>query len=647
MRNLFLPLMTLLFIVACSTTVSQKDKTPAAPSSAGAQKLYQDAQAAFDRGQDSEASGKLKQLIKEPVSDVTDDALLLLGRIEFRKKNFQPAYGYFEQIFNSNFQSPRDTEARIFAVQCLLSLDKLDAADKLIKNSLALNPPAREKSYLLEAQLPILLRRDSQLETFEALAFLAQNHPNSNSKERYRDLAKNFIDSRLKSEELKEVSDDSNMGELRIEAMFQYAMDLVEKNDLDGAKSYFNRIVYLAPSSYLGQQASNMVNQLDARAYVEAKSIGVVLPLSGPYGSIGQQTLRGLQQALGISGSTSKYNFRLIVQDTAGVPETATKAVEELVFKDHVMTIVGGLSSKTVTAEATRAQELGVPFISLSQKPGLTKIGPFIYTNSITPKLQVEHIVSYAIDRLKLKRFAVLYPNDRYGVEFANLFWDEVQRRGGKVAAAQTYAPGETDFKASVKKMIGTYYTEDRSSEYQQLLREWKKKNPSKRKQPPETLLPPLINFDALFIPDDPRALGQIAPMLAFNDVTNIYLLGTNLWNSPEFVTRGQNFVERSVFVDVFLADSPEFLDSAFYKEFRQIYKERPGSFAIQGFDAGRLIINAMKENPRNRIDFLRMMSATQKVQGATSMLNMSQDREVDRQLMALSVKKNQIIRLE
>lgn len=648
MRNYILPLLAISIVISSCVSAPPVKKAPTMQSSSAAQKMYQEAQAAFDQGNDEAASGKLKQIVqKEPGSDLTDDSLLLLGRIEFRKKKFQGAYNYFEQIFMSTTQSPREIEARILGVQSLLALDKLDAADRLIKSSLSLNPPAREKAYLLEAQLPILFKRDAQLETFEALAFLAQNHPNTNSKDRYRDLAKGYIDSRLKSEELKEVADDSDMGEFRIEAMFAYAMDLVDGNRLDSAKSYFARIASLSPTSYLGQQAANMVRQLETRAFVEPKSIGVVLPLSGPYASIGEQTLRGLQLALGISGSTSKNGIRLIVEDSMSTPEDATKAVEKLIYKDHVMAIVGGLSSKTVTAEATRAQEMGIPFLALAQKPGLTKIGPFVFTNSITPKLQIEHIVSYAVDRLKFKRFAVLYPNDRYGVEFANLFWDEVTRRGGKVTAAQTYTPGESDFTAPIKKMVGTFYLEDRYHEYQKLLADWKKKNTSKRKQPPDTLLPPQISFDALFIPDDPKALGQIAPMLAYNDVNNIYLLGTNLWNSPEFIQRGQNFVERSIFVDVFLNDSPEFTDTSFYKDFRGLYKERPGSFAIQGFDAGRLVLTALKDTPGNRIDFMRMLGSVSKVQGATSILTMSPDREVDRQLLALSVKKNQIIRVE
>lgn len=644
MKN-WLRFICLVFLVSCTTPEAPKKSSNLPPASRNGQKLYQEAQTSFDQGQDESAAAKLKQFLKqEPSSDLSDDAMLLLGRVEFRKKQFQAAYNYFEAVFTSTSASPRENEARILGVQCLLALDKPDQADKLIRSSLARPLQPREKSYLLEAQLPILFKKESQLESFQALSYLATNHPNTNSREKYKEIAKNYIDSRLSTDNLKEASEDDQIGDLRVEAMYQYAIDLIEQNKLDQAKSYFGRVITIAPGSYLAQQSAGMVKQLEARAYVEPKSIGAVLPLSGPYAALGNQTLHGLQQALGISGTVSKNNFRLVVIDSMGTPEDAVKAMENLVFKDHVMAIVGGLSAKTATAEATRAQELGVPFISLSQKPGLTKVGPFIYGSSITPKLQVEHLVSYAMDRMNMKRFAVIYPNDRYGTEFANLFWDEVLRRGGKVTAAQTYKPGETDFKAHIKKMVGTYYIEDRRAEYSDLLHDWNKKNKNKRKQPPETLLPPIVNFDAIFIPDDPKALGQIAPMLAFNDVTNVLLLGTNLWNSPELISRGQNLVEKSLFVDLFQSDAKEFVDSPFQKEFVSSYREKPGSFAVQGYDAGKLILAAMKDGPRTRIDFLRMMSGLKNVQGATSSLNMGEDREVDRQLLALTVKKGQIV---
>lgn len=646
---LLIPLLFLTLLGCQTTTYVEENKTASQPSSASAQKTYQEALQYFDHGQDEQATNLLKQMLKkDSPHDLTDDALLLLGRIDFRKRQYSSAYKYFEQVFNSTFQSPRENEARIFAVQCLLAQDQQDAAEKLIRSSLGqASLTSKEKAYLLEAQLPLLLKRDSQLETFEALAFLAQNHPNTNSREKYRDLAKNFIDSRLKSTELKELSEDSELGDFRAEAMFKYGLTMVSENRLDTAKTYFSRVMSAAPNSYLAQQSESMLKQLDARAFVETKTIGAILPMSGPYAQIGEQTLRGLQLALGISGSQSRFNIRLVVQDSMSTPEDSSKAVEKLVFTDHVIAIVGGLSAKTVVAEATKAQELGVPFLAMSQKSDLTKIGPFIYSTSLTPRLQVDALVNYAMDKLKHRRFAIIYPNDRYGVEYANIFWDVVTSRGGKITSAQTYAPGETDFKAHIKKMVGTYYLEDRYQEYQDLLREWKKKNTNKRKQPPETLLPPIVNFESLFIPDGPKALGQIAPMLSFNDVNSIQLLGTNLWSSPDFIQRAQNFVEHSVLVDTHLPNSPEYLNSDFYQSFRQAYKDRPGSFALQGFDSGRLALAVLKDGPRNRVDFLRLLSSANQVAGALSPLKVSSDREVQRQLVLMAVKKNQFVPAE
>jgi branched-chain amino acid transport system substrate-binding protein len=637
-----------LFTASCVTTTPGRPKVTAPAASETSRKLYTEALSAFESQKETVAAEKLNKLLKaDSTSDVVDDARLLLGRIEFRKKQYDSAFNYFRSVFAGDFLSPRDAEARILGVQCLIAQNKDSQADQLIQDSLKLNLDVKERAYLLEAYLPLLLKKEAQVEAFEALAFLAQNHPNSSSKEKYKSLAQDFIDSRLKQDELKDVVEDSDLGDLRAEAMFKLAMTFVHEDKLDQAKYYFNRVASMAPTTYLGKQSFNMIQQLDARAIVALKSIGVVLPLSGPYAPIGQQTLKGIQLALGISGSQSANGIRLVIEDSKGTAEDAARAVESLILKDHVIAIIGGLSAKNVVAEATRAQDLGAPFMALSQKPDLTKIGPFIYNGSITPKLQVEHLVSYAIDRLGFKRFGVLYPNDRYGVEFANLYWDEVVRRGGQVAAAQSYTPGETDFNSHIKKMVGTYYLEDRQEEYSRLLRDWKKNNKNSRNKPPKTLLPPIINFDVIFIPDDLKALGQIAPMLAFNDVNTVTLLGTNLWNSPELGKRAESFAEKTVFVDSHLSSSDAFSNSIFYKNYRDLYKERPGSFALTGYDAGILALNTLKQGPRNRIEYIQNLSSLKKVKGATSELSLLPDREVDRQLLPLSSRKGQITVIE
>jgi ABC-type branched-subunit amino acid transport system substrate-binding protein len=124
--------------------------------------------------------------------------------------------------------------------------------------------------------------------------------------------------------------------------------------------------------------------------------------------------------------------------DSEGNPDNARRGVERLVKEDNVIAIIGSLLSKTAPAVAAKANELGVPTLALSQKAGVTEVGPSVFRNALTSEMQVRQLVKSAMEDLKLRRFAILYPNDPYGVEYANIFWDEVLARGGVITAAQT-----------------------------------------------------------------------------------------------------------------------------------------------------------------------------------------------------------------
>ena len=86
-------------------------------------------------------------------------------------------------------------------------------------------------------------------------------------------------------------------------------------------------------------------------------------------------------------------------------------------------------------------------------------------------------LVENAMDKMGLRNFAILYPNDPYGVEYANLFWDHVLARGGSITGIQSYKSNETDFKGPIKRLVGTFYIDDRIDEYKFRVKEWQKDN--------------------------------------------------------------------------------------------------------------------------------------------------------------------------
>jgi branched-chain amino acid transport system substrate-binding protein len=261
----------------------------------------------------------------------------------------------------------------------------------------------------------------------------------------------------------------------------------------------------------------------------------------------------------------------------------------------------------------------------------------------------VQQLVRVAMNDLGLKKFAILYPNDAYGVEYANLFWDAVLARGGEIRGVQAYDPKASSYSPPIQRLVGTFFLEDREQEYKGLLRDWYKERKSlrSRQSPPEDLLPPMIDFEAIFVPDSASAMGQIAPTLAYHDITGVKLLGTNLWNTSKLIRLGKRHVDDAIFVDSILSTDENFRRSQFFKEYVAVFDEEPGLFEAQAYDAGLMIRQAVASGSNSRLGLARDLAQKTSFQGATGLLQMTRQREILRPLVTLTVHKNQITRVD
>ena len=151
--------------------------------------------------------------------------------------------------------------------------------------------------------------------------------------------------------------------------------------------------------------------------------IGCVLPLSGKYASYGTKSLKGIQQALRFFDD-SPTSFELAVYDSKGDPKEAAEGISYLVNHHGVIAILGPLLTQESAQAAAKAQELQVPLLNLSQHPTITEMGDYIFRNAMTKQHQTDTLVDYACGEQGLRKFVILYPQDSYGIEFANQFWD-------------------------------------------------------------------------------------------------------------------------------------------------------------------------------------------------------------------------------
>lgn len=639
----FAGILCTLFFIGCST--AQKEPPAKAPQSA--RKELEKIQIEIAAGANRKALYHLQNFIKKhPGTDASDDARMLMGRIYYKQKDYQSAYQSFMSLVDSNTLSRNETDALLWASWSLVKLGRNDEAASLTNRLLKIpGLSAATKLEIYRLRFSTQSAMNDQIDALKSLVYLAENETEASVRESQRIKALEYTESRMSESELAQVAESAEFGFLRGYALFRLANIYFEQRDFNRARNAFRDVMDLLPNSDLSEKASAKIKQIDARRQVNPQTIGAIIPLSGKHAAIGSRILRGLQLGLGIYGP-ERSDLRLAVIDEDGNPDSARRGVERLVTEDHVIGIVGSLLSRTATAVASKADELGVPSIGLSQKMGLTDIGKTVFRNALTSEMQVRELVRTAMDQFGIRNFAILYPNDSYGTEYANLFWDEVLARGGTITGAQSYNSDETDFSGPVQRLIGTFYVEDRVDEYKSRLKEWQKKAKSPRSTPPDDLLPPLVDFEAIFIPDNVKAVGQIAPMLSFNDVNNITLLGTNLWNTEDLIRRGQKSVESAVFVDSALPRPDDFRRLNFYHLFRQTFNEEPTLFEIQGYDAGLMIRQALASGERTRVGLSERLTSLRQFSGALGPMAVSPQRELLRPISTLGVQHGQIVPL-
>jgi len=406
------------------------------------------------------------------------------------------------------------------------------------------------------------------------------------------------------------------------QVIYRVARAEINEGNTSEGQGLLRALISRYPNSVLYAAASKQLKASNLDVPSDAAQIGVLLPISGKLASIGNKVLQAVRMGIRTSPSL-RGKIHLVVEDSGEAPSDALAALDKLIYQHHVMAVLGPITSKGLEGVAQRAQELGVPLISLARRDAPE--GDFVFQGSLTLKQQIEGLAKFAIEKQKKKRFAILYPQDRLGEAAAEYFWNAVESLGGEIRAVQSYPAEETDFRTSVDGLAGTLYPAARERELAQLQ---SRRTAPKKRRDKSVELPPIVDFDGVFIPDVLKAAGQIVPMFAYRDVDTVDFLGTSLWNSDEIARTLQKSAEKKVyFVDVFSnREGSGSVAQKFVEEFRTLHGSEPGPVEAVGFDAAAVLANAVGKmqgsNSRERLR--RYLIDTRDFSGVTGTIRVS-----------------------
>jgi branched-chain amino acid transport system substrate-binding protein len=439
--------------------------------------------------------------------------------------------------------------------------------------------------------------------------------------------------------------------------LYQLGLDYALAEKYDEALTVLNEFIDRYPAGEDRILVESLIDEIKKNAVFNRNTIGVLLPLSGSYEAFGQRALRGIELALvQFSSQTGNPPINIIVKDTEADPDKTVMAMEEL-NRNQVAAILGPIANSEIAAR--EAQKMGIPIITFTQKDNIPDIGDKVFRNFITPKMQVQAIASFTVETLGLHRYAILYPDETYGITFMNLFWDELIELGGKVVGVEAYKPQTTDFSDPIRKLIGLYYEvpedlkpensltgsaddADASKRVDDRAREAAEENA--QDQEPQ----PIVDFDAIFIPDSPGKAGLIVPQLAYFDVKDIYLLGTNLWHSDSLIKIADQYVQGAIMPDGYFGDSESPIVQKFVRDFEDTYQEKPDYIEAVLFDSALMLFHAVsRPHIRYRNDIRDELLGLDNFPGVTGATRFDENGEASKKMYLLRIKGKRFLELK
>ena len=337
--------------------------------------------------------------------------------------------------------------------------------------------------------------------------------------------------------------------------------------------------------------------------------IGHYASMTGSEATFGQSTDNGIRLAVdevNVAGGIGGKQIRLITYDDKGDAREAGTAVTRLTSKDGVVAVLGEVASGLSLAGAPVCQGAGVPMVTPSStNPKVTGIGDMIFRVCFIDPFQGSVCAKFAREHEGLKAGKAAILTDQaspYSVGLQEEFEKAFEKLGGKVVSKQTYQGGDQDFSAQL--------TAIRSSEP-----------------------------DVVFVPGYYTDVGNVALQARKLGLTTT-MLGGDGWDSSKLGQIAGSSIEGCFYSNHYSHEDPNPRVQEFIKKYNERHNQTPDGLAALGYDAARILFEAMKraESLDGKV-LAAELSKTKDFDGVTGNISIDGDRNAVKPAVILEMK--------
>ncbi len=545
----------------------------------------------IDADQPEEAITILRRfLATSPKPDLLDDTYLLLGAALYSAKQYGEALKYLLQLQIEFPKSEVTDRGKLMQARTHAAMGNLDLALPILTGLRNLSKDDGTKREALQLSGDLYAQKKDATRAIQAWldeVALGTADQAEDVRTRIREMVSETSDKKA-LEQIRDTFPRSFPGDL---ASLRLINLYVGRGEEHQAIRQIQQFLVNFPMHPQAAKTSDLLATLQAKLKSNQFFIAAVLPLSGKLAPFANETLNGIQLAVEANRDRAgSASVGLIVKDFESDHASFLDDFSELLSNDRPLAVIGPLLSKHLPVMAELAGRAHTPLITpAATLPNVRRLGNYVFSTALTYQLQARRIAAYAIKEQGFRRFCILHPDTTYGRELARLFAQEVRQHEGEVIAIESYKEGDADVSAQLKRMK----VEDLKRYGLSVPVDQAKLTGKLTKLDKKILYTP--GFDAIFIPGRAADAGLITAQLNFHDM-NVPFLGANGWNSPDFARTADSSIDGAVFVDGFFIDSPNPTVQDFVDRYKKRFQTSPTLFAVQGYDAAKLVIDAVRK---------------------------------------------------
>jgi branched-chain amino acid transport system substrate-binding protein len=596
----------------------------------------------IDAGQAEEAITILRRFLgTNPKPDLLDDTYLLLGAALYRAQQYSEGLKYLQQLQAEFPSSEVADRGKLMLARTHAAMGNPDLALPILTGLRALSQDDVTKREAVHLSGELYVQKKEPARAIQAWL----DEMSLSSEEQAEEIRTNITElinasfDKKVLERIREAYPRSFPGDLAALRLIDLYMGRGEEHQ---ASRQIQQFLAHFPSHPQRSRLSEMLDGLQTKLKSSQFLIATVLPLSGKMSSFANDVLSGIQLAVESTGDRAGgLSIGLLVKDIESAQASFLDDFSSLLANDHPVAVIGPLLSKSLPVMAELAERSHTPLITpTAMLPNVRRLGNFTFSTALTYQLQAQKIAAYATGDLGFRRFCILHPDTAYGREMARLFAQEARQRDGEIIAIESYKEGDSDVGAQLKRMK----TEDLKKYGLAVPVDPTKIGGKLTKLDKKVLYTP--GFDAVFIPGRAADVGLIAAQLNFHDM-KVPFLGSNGWNAPDFARTADQSIDGAVFVDGFFVDSPNPNVQDFVDRYKKRFQNPPTLFAMQGYEAAKFVIEAIKKGAASGEAVREYLTAQQDLPALAGPASFAQDGTLNRPLFLIQVKRGRFTQVD